>query len=99
MADTSKIDPRIEAEGIRVRADVPLEVIADRHFVNEDVWLDGRSFLRCHFTRCRLRIAWGWFEIRETNIDTDCTINAHGFAEGALNFVAWFNARLSVQVH
>lgn len=86
MADTSQFDPRVQAEGLRIQRDIPLEVIADRRFVGEDVYLDGRSYLRCTFERCRLHIAFGWFALDATGID-DCTIVLQGFAENTRNFV------------
>lgn len=38
-----------------------LEVIEGQTFVDSDVWLDGRGFVRCTFRRCRLIVEVGRF--------------------------------------
>ena len=61
-SDTSKPDIRIQNITSETEK-IKLERIADRDFVETDVYLDGREFVNCIFKNCRLFIKLGVFRI------------------------------------
>ena len=68
---------------------VKLEKVANKTFVDTDVYLDGRIFQNCIFENCRMFVKLGHFSLRGPAIHVrNCEIVASGPARDLLNFAA-----------
>lgn len=66
--DLSREDPRVSGLFDQVKVELRLLVIKDRTFQGEDVYLDGRSFIRCVFVECQLVSRLGLFNLQGCRI-------------------------------
>jgi hypothetical protein len=60
--DFAKPDPRIQDILTDVEK-MDLQVVDGLEFVDQDVYLDGRRFVRCGFQRCKLFVKLGVFAL------------------------------------
>ena len=61
---------------------IKLELIENKTFVDQDVYLDGRDFVSCIFKNCTIHIKLGHFTIRGSNtILTNCNFKYYPPAE------------------
>jgi hypothetical protein len=69
-------DLALEDERVtRVRSalsDDALVPVVGHSFVDQTIYLDGRSFRSCHFLRCTFVIRLGWFRLWGVNPMEDC---------------------------
>ena len=70
--DLAKPHPQV-SEILTEIEKVVLEVVQDRQFRDEPVYMDGREFQGCTFTECRLFIKLGFF------VATDCNFVSSQF--------------------
>jgi len=54
-------------------SDDALVAVVGRSFVDQTIYLDGRSFRGCQFLRCQFVIRLGWFRLWGFNPMDDCT--------------------------
>jgi hypothetical protein len=99
MIDVRRPDPRMAGEFAMDRLE--LVVIREQTFREQDVWLDGRSFVDCHFIGSTLHVEYGRFGIFETGPTTGsiggCSFVWHGPAKviaTLLEVLAAGNARI-----
>jgi hypothetical protein len=69
-------------------SDDALVPVVGQSFVDQTIYLDGRSFRSCHFLRCTFVIRLGWFRLWGVNPMTDCAtildppvVHGKGFAD------------------
>ena len=53
-------------------------IIQDRWFKDETINIDGYTFQRCRFDRCKLIIEWATFSFENSFISPDCTLYFNG---------------------
>jgi len=64
--DVTKPDKRIQPI-IAELEKIELELIENRTFADQDIYLDGREFISCIFKNCTMHVKLGHFSIRGTN--------------------------------
>jgi hypothetical protein len=53
-------------------------IIQDRWFKDETINIDGYTFQRCRFDRCKLITDWATFSFEHSFISPDCTLYFNG---------------------
>ena len=66
-----------------------MEAIENKTFSRATVHMDGKTFLKCVFTDCRLIYSGGDFAWRETTF-TDCQISFEGPAKRTVEYLGYF---------
>lgn len=79
--DISKQDVRLEPVLTNIE-NIKLDLVENKTFVDQDVYLDGRDFVSCIFKNCTIHIKLGHFTIRGSNtILTNCNFKYSPLAE------------------
>ncbi len=63
------------------------QTIESHTFVENDVYLDGRSFHDCTFQKCRIFITLGCYELTGTIKFDDCTFDIKGPASNVASIL------------
>ena len=66
-----------------------MEAVENKTFRGVTVHMDGKTFLKCVFTDCRLIYSGGDFAWRETTF-TDCQISFEGSAKRTVEYLGYF---------
>lgn len=61
--DITKPDSRIQSVLSEIEK-IELELIENKSFIGQDVYLDGRDFVNCVFQYCTIHVKLGHFKIR-----------------------------------
>ena len=79
QGDVSNPDPRIQ-DALTEFEKIKLDIIEDVEFEGQDVYIDGRHFRNCSFTRCQVFVKLGRWYFEDVDI-SGCQVVFDGPAD------------------